>query len=80
MQDEKEVVHRDGTDVVDVVEIQDTSRDHVEILKIRVEKNRTTKTKKNKNRKNKNKKSKNNNTARHARATIVIEISCKKSF
>ena len=38
MQDEKEVVHRDGTDVVDVVEIQDTSRDHVEILKIRVEK------------------------------------------
>ena len=80
MQDEKEVVHRDGTDVVDVVEIQDTSRDHVEILKIRVEKNRTTKTKKIKTGKIKNKKSKNNNTARHARATIVIEISCKKSF
>ena len=80
MQDEKEVVHRDGTDVVDVVEIQDTSRDHVEILKIRVEKKIELQKQKNKNRKNKNKKSKNNNTARHARATIVIEISCKKSF
>ena len=77
MQDEKKVVHRDGTDVVDVVEIQDTSRDHVEILKIRVEKIELQK-QKNKNRKNK--KSKNNNTARHARATIVIEISCKKIF
>ena len=46
MQDEKEVVHRDGTDVVDVVEIQDTSRDHVEILKIRVEKKSNYKNKK----------------------------------
>ena len=48
--DEQEVVHKDGIDVeghVDVVEIQDTSKGHVEILKIRVE-NRTTKTKKNK--------------------------------
>ena len=49
MLDGQEVVHKDeGADVVghvDVVEIQDTSKGHVEILKIRVEKNRTTKQK-----------------------------------